>query len=191
MGGQTVAYARVSTTDQNMARQLEALEGADKLFTDELSGKDSRRPGLQAMLSYVREGDTVRVKSIDRLARSTRDLLTILDDLDTRGVTVEFADTPSFNTNTKEGRFTMTVFAAIAELERETIRERQAEGIALAKARGVYKQNPKVDAQGCAEVRRLAAEGVPKTRIMERFGISKQTVYNIINRAGAYAEQGR
>lgn len=189
MAGKTVAYARVSTTDQNMARQLEALAPYDKLFTDELSGKDTNRPGLQAMLDYIREDDTVKVKSIDRLGRSVRDLLCLIDTIESKGANVEFVDTPAFNKSSKEGRFAFTMFAALAELERETIRERQAEGIALAKARGVYERAPKLDADKVAEVRRLAAEGVPKAKIARDFGVGKTTVYAVINKTGVYAEQ--
>ena len=188
MSGKVIGYARVSTTDQNMARQLEALGKVDKLFTDQLSGKDTNRPGLQAMLDFVREDDILRVKSIDRLGRSARDLLNILDELDKRGVTVVFTDTPLFNKSTKEGQFALTMFAAMAELERETIRERQAEGIALAKQRGVYERKPKLSQEQCAEIRRLAEEEVPKSKIAKKFGVGKTTIYAVLNKTGLYAE---
>ena len=188
MNTQKVGYARVSTTDQNMARQIEAIGEADRLFTDEMSGKDANRPGLAAMLDYVREGDVVRVKSIDRLARSTKDLLAVLEDLEQKGVAVEFLDTPYLNTATKEGKFFITVLAALAELERTTIRERQAEGIALAKARGVYQRAPKLADDAVAEIRRRAEIGVPVSQLARDFGVSRPTIYAVIKRTGMYAE---
>lgn len=188
MGGQIVAYARVSSADQNLDRQLAALGEADEVFTDRVSGKNADRPGLQAMLAYVRKGDVVRVKSIDRLGRSARDLLGILEELDAKGVAVEFTDTPSFNTATKEGRFALTVFAAMAQLEREMIHERQAEGIELAKKRGAYERTPKLGAEQCAEIRRLAELGVPKNKLARDFGVGKTTIYAVINQTGIYAE---
>ena len=135
-----IGYARVSTVEQNEGRQLEAFKGQqlDKVFVDKMSGKDTARPQLQAMLDYVRDGDVLVVEDISRLARSTRDLLTIVDKLTSKGVAfVSLKE--QIDTNTAQGRFMLTVFAALAELERETILDRQSEGIALAKAEGKYK----------------------------------------------------
>lgn len=136
--GQIVGYARVSAADQNLARQLAALEGCDRVFADKVSGKDTKRDQLQLMLDYVRQGDTLRVTSADRLARSTRDLLAIVEELKGRGVAVEFLDNPALNTDTPNGQFMLTILGAVAQLERSVIRERQMEGIALAKAEGKY-----------------------------------------------------
>ena len=101
--GQVIGYARVSAADQNLGRQTKALEGCDRVFADKLSGKNTDRAQLQEMLRYVRDGDTLRVTSPDRLARSTRDLLSMVEDLKGRGVSVEFLDNPALNTDTPNG----------------------------------------------------------------------------------------
>lgn len=135
-----IGYVRCSSADQNPARQLDLLkeEGCVKVFSDMLSGKNTDRPGLKAMLDYIREGDVVFVESISRLARSTRDLLNIVDEFQTKGV--EFiSQKEMIDTTTPQGRFMLTVFAAMAELERDQIRQRQAEGIKIAKEQGKYK----------------------------------------------------
>ena len=141
-----IGYVRVSTVDQNLDRQIEAIGEVDKLFVDRASGKDTHRPQLDALRAYVREGsnDIVRVKSVDRLARSTLDLLDLLQEFNTKGVKVDFVDVPALSTSAPSGKFTLTVLAAVAEFERELIRERQREGIALAKAKGKYKRGPKL-----------------------------------------------
>ena len=140
MQGQKVGYARVSTVEQNEARQVEMLKsyGCEKIFVDKLSGKDMVRPQLQAMLEYVREGDTVIVSEYSRLARSTKDLLDIIQGLNDKGVTV-ISDKERLDTSTPQGKLMLTVFAALAEFEREIMLQRQREGIALAKAAGKYK----------------------------------------------------
>ena len=134
-----IGYVRCSSADQNPARQEALLKkaGCKKVFSDMLSGKDRNRPGLQAMLDYVREGDVLYVESISRLARSTRDLLQILDELQAREVQFISAK-ENIDTSTPQGKFMLTVFAALSELEREQIRQRQAEGIAIAKQQGKY-----------------------------------------------------
>ena len=134
-----IAYIRCSTEDQNPARQEETMRslGCVKVFTDMLSGKDTNRPGLQAMLEYVREGDTLYVESFSRLARSTRDLLQIIDQLHQKGVQF-ISQKECIDTHPPQGKFMLTVFAALSELEREQIRQRQAEGIAIAKRNGKY-----------------------------------------------------
>lgn len=137
-------YVRCSTIEQNEARQLEKAQeiGADKIFIDKLSGKDTNRPQLKELLSFAREGDTVIVSELARLARSTRDLLSIVDQFQSKHVEL-ISLKEMIDTTTPQGRFTLTIFAALAELERETILQRQAEGIAVAKAEGRYKGRPK------------------------------------------------
>lgn len=137
-----IGYARVSTEEQNEARQLVAFEGfpekIKKVFIDKMSGKSAQRPELKAMLDYVREGDVVVVSDFSRLARSTKDMLQIVQELTDKGVGL-ISLKESVNTATPQGRFVLTIFAALAELERETILQRQREGIAIAKQQGKYK----------------------------------------------------
>lgn len=135
-----IGYARVSTEEQNEARQIAMFEerGVDKYFLDKLSGKDTNRPQLRAMLDYVREGDTVYVESISRLSRSIRDLLKTVDELTEKNVNLVSAK-ENIDTSTPQGKFMLSIFGALAELEREQMLQRQREGIAIAKANGVYK----------------------------------------------------
>lgn len=138
-----IGYARVSTEEQNEARQLESFrtfrETISKTFIDKCSGKNMNRPQLQAMLEYVREGDDdVVVSDFSRLARSTRDMLQIVQDLTDKGVGL-ISMKENLDTDTPQGKFMLTVFAALAELERATILQRQREGIEIAKAEGKYK----------------------------------------------------
>lgn len=139
-----IFYARVSTVEQNEARQLqcEAAQKADKVYLDKMSGKDTKRPQLQAMLEYVREGDTLTVESFSRLSRSTKDLLEIVDTLRRKNVRLVSLK-ESVDTETPQGKFVLTVFAAISEFEREQMLERQREGIAIAKAAGKYRGRKK------------------------------------------------
>ena len=183
--GQTVGYVRVSTTDQNPARQLEAIGQVDRLFAEKISARTTDRPQLKAMLAYVRSGDVVKVKSPDRLARSTTDLLTLVNQLKDKDVQIQFIDQPALNTDSPQGEFMLTILGAVAQLERATIKERQAEGIALAKARGVYDRAPKLSADQIEQARRRIAEGVTKARVARDLGVSRQTLY------AALAEQGR
>ena len=135
-----IGYARVSTEDQNEARQISAFKeyGINKIFVDKQSGKDTNRPQLKAMLEYIREGDTVVVTEFSRLARSTKDLLHIVEELKNKDVEL-ISLKEKLDTSLPTGKFMLTVFAALAELERATILDRQREGIALAKAAGQYK----------------------------------------------------
>ena len=137
-----IGYARVSTEEQNEARQLESFrtfsEPISKTFIDKCSGKNMNRPQLKAMLEYVREGDVVVVSDFSRLARSTKDMLQIVQDLSDKGVGL-ISMKEHLDTDTPQGKFMLTVFAALAELERATILQRQREGIEIAKAEGKYK----------------------------------------------------
>lgn len=135
-----VGYVRVSTEEQNTARQEIIMEqlGVEKVFIDKMSGKNTDRPQLNAMLDFVREGDVVVVESISRFARSTRDLLNLVNGLNDKQVDF-ISQKESIDTKTPQGKFMLTVFAAMAELERDQILQRQKEGIAAAKAAGKYK----------------------------------------------------
>ena len=183
-----IFYARVSSEEQNEARQITAAQenNADKTFLDKLSGKDTNRPQLQAMLAYVRENDTVVVESISRLARSTRDLLTIVKQITDKGA--EFVSLKeSIDTHTPQGRFMLTVFAAMAELEREQIKQRQAEGIAEAKKNGVYIGRQPIsvdDKQFTAEVKKWRAGEQTATATMKKLNLKPNTFYRRVKEKG-------
>ncbi len=187
--GQLVGYARVSAADQNEARQVEALSDVDRLFSEQASGKNvDDRAQLRELIAYVREGDKVRVKSPDRLARSTRDLLDLIEQFHAKGVAVEFVDNPALNTDTPQGEFLLTILAAVAQLERATIRERQAEGIAIAKRKGVYERSPKLASEQIAHARKRVEASVPKAKVARDLGVSRQTLYAALSGTGKYAE---
>ena len=185
MSGQVVGYGRVSSVSQNEARQVEALNGCDRLFIDKASGKSTtERPQLKAALEYVREGDVLRVPSMDRMARNTVDLLTLVKGLNERGVTVEFIKPNlTFSGDGDHiGQLMLTILGGIAEFERALIRERQAEGIALAKQRGVYKgRKPSLNADQVEQAREQVAAGVPKAEVARRFQVSRQTLYSALS----------
>lgn len=138
-----IKYVRVSTKEQNEQRQLTDADGYDKVFIDKLSGKDTARPQLQAMLDYVREGDVVEVESYSRLARNTHDLLNIIEQLNSRGVAF-VSQKEQIDTTTPAGRLMLTIFAGLAQFEREQLLLRQAEGIEVAKANNVRFGRPPV-----------------------------------------------
>ena len=141
-----VFYVRVSTEEQNEARQVKAAEeiGAEKIFIDKASGKNADRQQLKEMLAFVREGDIVYCSDISRIARNTKDLLSIVEELKKKKV--DFISLKeNIDTTTPQGQFMLTVFGALAELERENILQRQAEGIAIAKAQGKYKGRKQMD----------------------------------------------
>ena len=187
--GQIVGYARVSASDQNLERQLSVLGHADRIFTEKASGKSQReRPQLRQMIDFVREGDLVVVKSPDRLARSTMDLLSIVSGLREKGVGVQFVDTPTLNTDTPQGEFILTILGAAAQLERATLLERQAEGIALARARGVYDRGPKLSSEQVSEARARVSAGVPKAKVARDLGVARSTLYEALNGTGRYAD---
>lgn len=128
--GRIFGYARVSTCDQNLDRQIAALGEVDMLTEENMSGKNvTDRDDLSSLIRFVRAGDTIRVKSADRLARSSSDLLAIAEGLKSRGVGLDFVENPVLNTNIPQGYFMLTVLAAVAQLERGIILESQAEGI--------------------------------------------------------------
>lgn len=182
--GQQVGYVRVSTLDQNAERQLEGLT-LSKTFTDKASGKDTKRPQLQAALGYVREGDTLVVHSMDRLARNMLDLLQTVKDLNARGVAVQFIkERLTFNgEDSPMATLQLGILGAVAEFERSLIRERQREGIAIAKREGVYKGRRRaLDAARAADLReRVKANGGRgKAALAREFGISRETLYQYI-----------
>lgn len=178
--GQTVGYVRVSTLDQNAERQLDGL-ALDKVFTDKASGKDTNRPQLAAALEYVRDGDTLVVHSMDRLARNLEDLRRTVRELTGRGVRVQFAkENLTFaGDDSPMSTLLLSMLGAVAEFERSMILERQREGIAIAKAKGVYKgRKPALSDDQAAEVARRLAGGEAATALAAEFGVSRATVYN-------------
>jgi len=182
--GHRIGYIRVSSADQNTARQLEGVE-LDRVFTDYLSGKDIARPQLEAMLAFVREGDTLLVHSMDRLARNLDDLRHLVALLTKRGVRVEFIkESPSFSGEASPmAQLLLSVMGAFAEFERALIRERQREGIALAKAAGKYKGRKKsLSSEDVAKAREQIVQGVSKARVARDLGVSRETLYGYLRR---------
>lgn len=177
--GQRVGYIRVSSLGQNPVRQLEGVE-ADTVFTDTVSGKSTDRPQLQAMLRFARAGDTIIVHSMDRLARNLEDLRRLVRELTGRGVCVQFMKEQLTFTaeDSPMATLLLSVLGAFAEFERALIRERQAEGIALARARGAYRgRRPSLTSDQAETVRARAAAGEPKASLARELGISRQTLY--------------
>ena len=184
--GQRVGYVRVSTADQNIERQLDGIE-LDRLFTDRASGKDVKRPQLKAALEYLRDGDTLYVHSLDRLARNAEDLLRVVRELTQRGVAVEFLKNKlNFAGDAADpmAKLMLTMLAGFATFERDLIRERQREGIALAKAKGVYKGRKRaLKPEEAIELREQAYAGIPKADLARAYGISRETVYKYLKAA--------
>ncbi len=179
-GGKRIGYVRVSTLDQNESRQLEGVQ-LDKRFVDKASGKDTKRPQLQAALDYVRDGDVLVVHSMDRLARNLDDLRRMVMELTGRGVVVEFVKEHLTFTSEDNAmsKLLLSVMGAFAEFERSLIRERQREGIALAKKAGVYKgRKPSLTPERVAQLRARVAAGEKKAALAREFGISRETLYS-------------
>ena len=179
-----VGYIRVSTVEQHEARQMEAMKGfgIDKYFIEKKSGKNTTdRPQLQAMLNFVREGDTVYIHSLDRLARSTQDLLNIVEQLQAKGVELH-SDKEAIDSNTPTGKLMLTMIAAINQFERENLLERQREGIAIAKEQGKYKGRKQVRPAAWAEAyaKYRAREIKSVSELAKLLGISRPTVYKLI-----------
>lgn len=179
-----IAYVRVSTIDQNEARQVEGLKkyDIDKWFIEKCSGKDTNRPELQAMLDYAREGDTVYIHEFSRLARSTKDLLEIVEGLNKKGVQL-VSNKENLDTSTATGKLYLTMIAAIAEFERQQLLERQREGIALAKAAGKYKgrQVKAIDKDLFdRELEKYNTRQITKKQLAENLKISRPTLDKLL-----------
>lgn len=176
-----IGYVRVSTQEQNEQRQIVALreKNVDKIFIDKASGKNTEREALKEMLSFVRDGDTVITESISRVARSTRDLLNIIDILTHKKV--EFISLKEcIDTTTPQGKFMLTVFAAMAELERDNILQRQKEGIAIAKSEGKYKGKPpiQIDEKSLKMIcARWRSGQITATQAMKELNLKPNTFY--------------
>lgn len=180
--GQMVGYIRVSTLEQNTERQLEGLK-LDRVFTDKASGKDTKRPQLQAALAHLRDGDRLVVHSLDRLARNLVDLKNIVTELTGRGVEVEFVkEHLTFGSEDDAmSNLLLSVMGAFAEFERALIRERQREGIALAKRAGVYKgRKPSLMPEQVKELKVRARAGEKKAELARQSCISRETLYRYL-----------
>lgn len=179
-----IGYIRISTADQNTARQEALMEelGVDLVFIDRMSGKSLDRPELKRMLNYVREGDTVIVESISRFARNTRDLLELMERLAEKKVAF-VSKKEAIDTATPTGRFMLTVFGAVAELEREYILQRQREGIAIAKGRGVYRGRKPIERVNFQQVVGQWKSGrIPAVEAMKRLDLKSSTFYRKVRK---------
>jgi len=189
MNGQKIGYIRVSSTEQNTERQLDGLE-LDRVFIDKVSGKSIDRPQLQEMLRFVREGDHLFVHSMDRLARNLVDLRQMAQDLTNRGVRVTFVkEALVFNGDDAAiSVLLLSVMGAVAEFERSLIRERQAEGIRIARIKGAYKgRKVSLTVDQADEVRKKVEAGIPKAKVAREYKCSRETLYKYL-RQGATSE---
>lgn len=186
MAGQRIGYIRVSSLDQNTQRQLEGVQ-LDRVFADKASGKDTKRPELDELVRFIRDGDTLVVHSMDRLARNLDDLRSLVQQLTRKGVRIEFLkenltftgeDSPLAN-------LMLSVMGAFAEFERALIGERQREGITLAKGRGAYRGRRKaLSPERAHELRKRVGAGEQKTGLAREFGISRETLYQYLKTEG-------
>ena len=183
-----IGYVRVSTQEQNEDRQLTIMEQykVEKVFSEKLSGKNTERPELKRMIEYVREGDTLVIESYSRLARSTKDLVLIVEQLNAKDVNL-ISSKENIDTNTPQGRFMFTIFSGLAEFERECTLQRQAEGIAEARKKGLYKgrkPKPYDEKQLRIECEKWRREEQTATAIMRKLDMSSNRFYRIVNRLG-------
>lgn len=184
MSGQSIAYIRVSTLEQNTARQLDGME-FDRTFTDKASAKDTNRPALQECLRFVREGDTLHIHSIDRLCRNLRDCQELIDSLLAQGVSVRFhRENLEFTGQDNPMSILMLqMMGAFAEFERNLLKERQAEGIAKAKVAGKYKGRKRaLTTEQVEEIKNRLGKGEGKAALAAEFGVSRQTLYATLKR---------
>src|ERR1039457_2339939 len=176
-------YFRVSSVAQNTERQLDGIE-LDRTFTDKLSGKDTNRPQLLELISYARNGDTIFIHSLDRLGRNLDDLRSLVTQMTGKGITVTFRKENLIFTSDKKNpmqELMFNIMAAFAQFERELIRERQREGVQIAKANGVYKgRKQEMTSDRVAEIKNRIAAGEPKAKIAKALGISRDTLYRYI-----------
>ncbi|MFR5707839.1 recombinase family protein [Faecalitalea cylindroides] len=184
-----IGYVRVSTEQQHTERQEILLEDVDKFFIDRCSGKNTNRPELNKMLSFVRSGDVVIVESISRFARSTRDLLQLIDILTKKDVNF-VSKKESLDTSTPSGKFMLTVFGALAELEREQILQRQKEGIAIAKSKGLYKGRNRMVNNDFDQIYAQWLEGkITATQAIKKLSWSKATFYRRVKERTIHNEE--
>lgn len=176
-----IGYARTSTTDQNIEPQVEALKaaGCDRIYHEQKSGVDSKRPELLAMLDYCREGDVIVCTKLDRIGRSTKHLLDIVEGLQAKGVGFKCLNNGALDTTTPTGKMMLTILAAVATFEREIMLERQKEGIQAAKEAGAYKGRKATAKAKSGEVLELLKQGMTKQAVADRLGIGVASVYRV------------
>lgn len=187
MAGERIGYIRVSSFEQNTDRQLDGLE-LDNIFTDKVSGKSTDRPALQEMLRHLRKGDQLFVHSMDRLARNLIDLRQMVAELTAKGVRVQFMKEGLTFTgdDAPMSMLMLSIMGAVAEFERSIIRERQAEGIKIAKTKGVYKgRKASLTYDQVEEVRLKVAAGVPKAKIAREYKCNRETLYRYLRQGEA------
>lgn len=178
-----IAYIRVSTIEQNEGRQVEALKkhNIDKTFMEKVSAKNTDRPQLKAMIDFAREGDTIYIHSLDRLARSTKDLLEIVEELQAKGIHL-VSNKENIDTSTATGKLMLTMIGAIAEFERANMLERQKEGIAIAKEQGKFKGRKSIDyPSNWNEVYPIwKSREITSNKAMEQLGLKRNTFYKLV-----------
>lgn len=188
-----VAYVRVSTVEQNEARQIEALKkfNIEKWFTEKVSGKDTNRPELQNLLDFVREGDTVYIHDFSRLARSTKDLLEIVEELNAKGVHL-VSNKENIDSSTPTGKLMLTMIGAIAEFERTNLLERQREGIAIAKENGAYKgrKAKNIDDNFIVGYNKYMKREITKKDFASMLNVSRPTLDKMIKEYTQKKEEG-
>ena len=187
-------YVRVSTKEQNTDRQLIAYKEADETYIDKMSGKDTNRPELQKLLNNLTVGDVVVVKSLDRLSRNTKDLLELVEVIKSKQATLKVLDFNGMEltTDTPMGEFFLTMIGALAQLERQNIKQRQAEGIAVAKSKGIYKGRQKgsitLKAEDKKRFIKLVNQGISKAELARIFGTTRPAIYRWIDTLKANGE---
>ena len=178
-----LGYVRVSTVDQNEERQLETMRKfeVEKVFAEKVSAKNTKRPKLQELLDFAREGDTIYIHDFSRLARNTQDLLHLVETFSTKGVHL-VSSKENIDTSTATGKLLLTVIAAIAQFERENLKERQMEGIKIAKKKGLYKGRKPVKVDNFEEhYTRWKNREITKTALAQELGVSRQTLYKLFD----------
>ena len=183
MSGQRIGYIRVSSYDQNSERQLENQK-LDRVFSDKASGKDTNRPELEELILFAREGDIIIIHSMDRLARNLDDLRKLVKEFTQKGISVFFVkEGLTFNNEDSQiSNLMLSVMGAFAEFERSIIKERQREGIEIAKRRGVYKGRKKsLTPEQVEQLKKRLKEGATKTFVAQEFGISRETLYQYLH----------
>lgn len=179
-----LGYVRVSDISQNEERQLETMKlyGVEKTFSEKISAKNTKRPKLNELLDFAREGDTIYIHDFSRLARNTKDLLNIVENLNNKGIHL-VSSKENIDTSTATGKLLLTVIAAINQFERENLRERQMEGIKIAKSKGLYKGRKPVKIENFEHhYKRWQNREISKTALANELGISRQTLYSIFEK---------